>query len=185
MKKLIHLGMFAIFALTVSSCSKSTNDTIAKEKETPALPKHDINPILPEDAGTDGSSIFQFINQPISLKLGDANHNLSPGATAVFYVRFADGFGINSASAATLTTKDYNTGGDIQSYNLISCDDIDLYDVQAPDDLVGKRFMFAIVELDGQYTDKTISLFSDITVDGINTLAQLDHSFTVSYYVNR
>ena len=177
MKKLIHLGMFAIIAITVSSCSKSTNDLVVKE--TSQSPKHDMNPILPVDYSHEWSSIYSAINQPITLQLGDPDNNLFTGDIVVFYVLLADDGAVDEASNATLNLMDYYTSGYIQSYPFIPGSETEAYGVIVPEDLAGRSFMFSVVELDDRYTDKTITLRSDINLNEITTAAKLDHAFTV------
>src|SRR5258705_6264500 len=139
MKKLIHLGVFAIIAITVSSCSKSTNDLVAKEKETPALPKHDMNPTSPDDYSHAWSSIYSFINQPVTLKLGDPDNNLFTGDIVVFYVLLADDGAVDEASNATLTLMDYYKENEyIQGYPFIRGAEADSYGVLVPEDLAGR-----------------------------------------------
>jgi hypothetical protein len=177
MKKLIHLGMFAIIAITVSSCSKSTNDLVVNE--TPGSPKHEMNPILPDDHSHGWSALYPFINQPVTLQLGDPDNYLSVGDIVVFYVLLADDGVVDEASNATLSLMDFYNGGYIQSYPFIRGAEAEAYGVLVPDDLAGKSFMFSVVELDDRYTDKTITLRSDIDLNEMSTAAKLDHAFTV------
>ena len=176
MKKLIHLGIFAIIAFTVSSCSKSTNDLV---EETAASPKHEMNPILPVEYSHGWSSVYSFINQPVTLQLGNPDNNLFTGDIAVFYVLLADDAAVDEASNATLNLMDYYGGGYIQNYPFIRGPEAEAYGVLVPEDLVGRPFMFAVVELDARYTDKTITLQSEIDLSGMTAEARLNHAFTV------
>ena len=179
MKKLIHLGMFAIITFTVSSCSKSTNDLVAKEKEIAASPKHEMNPNSPDDYSHGWSSIYRFINQPVTLELGNPDNNLFTGDIVVFYVLLADDAAVGEASNATLTLTDYYNEQYIQSYPFIPGPEAESYGVLVPEELAGRSFMFSVVELDSRYTDKTITLRSDINLNEMTTAAKLDHAFTV------
>lgn len=184
MKKLIHLGIIAIFAITVSSCSKSTNDLVAKEKEskqTPGSPNQGMNSTsAPENSVEGMTKFFPLINQPLDLELGNPDAYLLEGEFAVIYVRLAPAFAIDPPSNATLTTVDEGTGVDILTYNLISYTEADSYGLKVPEGLNGLTYMFAIVELaTPDYSGKVVTLRSEITVNGELSVANLAHAFTV------
>jgi len=176
LKKIIHLGIFAIIVFTDSSCSKSKNDLVVKETGSP---NHEMNPILPVDYSHEWSSIYSFINQPVTLQLGDPDNNLFTGDIVVFYVLLADDAAVDEASNATLNLMDYYSGGYIQSYPFIRGPEAEAYGVLVPDELAGRSFMFSVVELDDRYTDKTITLLSSVILNVITTEAKLDHAFSV------
>jgi hypothetical protein len=184
MKKLFHPGMIAIIAIaaiTVTSCSRSANDLVVNERSSIKDPatlitgKYSPTPLR---VVYEGSTVYPFINQPIDLKLGYAESNLPTGGSAVFYVLPDPEFANASSNDAILTLKDAETGDDIQAYNLISYQDAASYEIRIPDVLIKKPFMFAIVDLNDQYTDKWVTLHSEITVNAITSVAQLVRAFS-------
>ena len=184
MKKSFHHGLSAIIAfavITVSSCSKSTNDLIVNKKKSEkevVLSSQGKKSISP--GAEDGwSSIYPFINEPVTLKLGDPDNNLYTGDQVVFYFTASDEFRSQLVSSATLSLVDDNKSESIQEYSLIAADQADLYEITVPGELVGKLFMFAIIDLDDRYTDRVISMHSTITANDKTTVAQLDQAFTV------
>ena len=187
MKNQCHLFLIAIIAISVASCSKSTNDLVAYQnelkKETPkelARPAQGKNPTIEgEISEASGSFVFPVITEPTIYKLGDMNSNLNSGTTAVFYVRLTGAFANDPASSATLTTIDTDYDIDIMSYNLYPAADAVTYGVLVPIELVGQPFMFAIVELDAQYIEKKVSLRSEVIVNESTTMAWFNEAFIV------
>jgi hypothetical protein len=183
MKKLVHLGIVAILAITVSSCSKSTNELVVTEKESikaSRLPNQGMNSTFASENFVDGmTKFFPFINQPFDLELANPDSYLQEGEFPVIYVRLAPAFAIDPPGEATLTTSDDGTGLDIQAYSLISYTEADSYGLKIPEGLNGQPFMFAIVELTPVYSGKVVALHSEITVNGETSVSQLDHAFTV------
>jgi hypothetical protein len=180
MKKLFHPGIIAILVITVASCSKSSTELIAKDKTSKseqASPSQGKFSPSPNNNVPGMSDFYRLIYQPVKMELGQPGSNLSVGEFAVFYVELDPAFANDPASSAILTTRDDDTGDDIQTYDLISYKFAGSYEIKVPDALQKKPFMFAIVELDDQYTDKSVALHSEITVNNATSVAQIDHAF--------
>jgi len=181
MKKLFHLGMIASIVLMLSSCSKSAGDLAANEKATTTqvakmIPGNQLNdPIFTSQL----SKFYPFINQPEDMEIGDNGAAISTGQLAVFYVTLSPDVANEIPLSATLSTIDDATGQTIETYNLISYRDIGTVDALVPPELVGTPFMVALVNLGGQYTDKTITLSSEIQFNNAFSPARLDRAFTV------
>ncbi len=191
MKKLFHPGIIAIMALSVYSCSKSSNDLKAKE-QTPVpknqsmqekktafvnLRNHHTNDV---DIWLDAAKFYPFINQPVDMQLGTPDATLATGQTAVFYIILSDDVANLTATSATLSTSDDATGDVIATYNLISYKDLGTVDaIVVPAELANVPFMCAIVNLNDQYTNKSISLSSHIEFNNIGTGANLSQAFNV------
>jgi hypothetical protein len=180
MKNQCHFILIAIFAIILSSCSKSANELVVNQqsaKKDAALPGSGKQAIVPENNIAENTSIYPVINQPLELKLGFPESNLPIDGLAVFYVLLANEFATVPASAATLTLKDVETGDDIQTYSLISYMDAASYGIRVPVELYKKPFMFAIVDLNEQYRDKLVSLNSEITAGTETSVSQLERAF--------
>jgi hypothetical protein len=192
MKKLFRLGMIATVALSFCSCSKSSKDVLAKEKtaemtnqsmqqkkiaflKTRNLHTSDV------DTWLDAAKFYPFINQPAEMQLGVPGATLSTGQTAVFYIILSDDVANLTATSATLTASDDATGDEIATYNLISYQNLGTVDaVVVPAELTNVPFMCAIVNLNDQFTNRTISLSSHIEFNNIGTGANLSQAFTVT-----
>jgi hypothetical protein len=181
MKKIFHPGMIASLVLIVSSCSKSGSDLVAKEKaaDTPVTTMKQVN--QPSDPGITSqfSKFYPFINQPTEMQLGDYSSAISTGQIAVFYVQLSPDVANETPLTATLSTVDAATGQTIETFNLISYKDVGTVDAFVPAELVGTPFMVALVNLGSQYTDKMITLTSDIQFNNGFSPARLDRAFTV------
>lgn len=198
MKKIFHLGIIAIAALSVSSCSKSGADLLAKEQKDQAAQQkqsmqqkkitflntrnHHANTA---DVWLDASKVYPFINQPSEMQLGDPNNSLiGTGQLAVFYIVLSDEVANLNPTTATLSLIDDATGDVVGTYNMISYKDVGTVDAMVPAELTNIPFMCALITLDSQYTNRTILLSSHIEYnDGINnfvTDAKLDQAFTVT-----
>lgn len=185
MKKLFHLGIVALIAFSVSSCTKSAGDLLSKENSTntekqsigTSKPvKNPNSPISPLDL----TKIYNFINQPFEMELGlDNGEAIQSGQIAVFYVTLSQVIADEYPFNATLTTTDASTGEPIETYKLISYRDVGTVDAIVPDELVGTPFMVALVYLGDQYNNRTITLSSEIEFGLFNTTAQLERAFDV------
>jgi hypothetical protein len=191
MKKLFHFGIIAIMALSFNSCSKSSTDLKAKEqtsvtknqslqeKKTSFLSmrNHHTSDV---DIWLDAAKFYPFINQPVDMQLGTPDATLSTGQTAVFYIILSDDVANLTATSATLTASDDATGNEVATYNLISYKDLGTVDaVVVPAELANVPFMCAIVNLNDQYTNKSISLSSHIEFNNVGTGANLSQAFNV------
>ena len=186
MKKLFHLGIIALFAFTVSSCSKSATNLAPNEQQVPVNSSkakagssqkvaHHTSPFFQ----LEDSKFYPFINEPYDMPLGDAGSVMGTGEYTFFYVLISPDISILTPDVATLTTTDVATGGPIQTYNLISYKDAGSVDAKIPEELIGTTFMFAYVLMDDRYTDIMISLSSYIEINGAFTIAQLPRAFSV------
>jgi hypothetical protein len=189
MKKNFHLGMFAIIVVITSSCTKSGSDLVANEAQSKSKisnssKMHHINlgsgnlnsgPIISSQL----SKFYPFINQPEPMELGDNGAAISSGQVAVFYVVLSPDVANQTPVNATLNTIDDATGQIIESYKLISYNDVAGVDAIVPDELAGTPFMVALVHLSDQYIDKTITLTSDIEFPNAYSPARLERAFTV------
>ncbi len=191
MKKLFHFGIIALMALVATSCSKSSTDTVAKDQATAAKNQsllrekitflntrnHHANAA---NIWLDASKIYPYINQPFDMKLGNPDAVLTTGQTAVFYIILSEEVANLTTSSATLTASDDATGDVVGTYNLISYRDLGTVDaVVVPAELANVPFMCAIVNLNDQYTNKTISLSSYIQFDIGTTGANLSQAISV------
>jgi hypothetical protein len=184
MKKLFHPGIFAIIAFVVSSCSKSANDMVVPEKspiKESVLLTTGKNVNIPEAPIAGAIKFLNFINQPYEFKLGipDSYLDAREGESLVFYVVLSSDFPKEEPSNATLTTLDDKTSDIIQECKLISSKEAFSYGIHVPFELSGSEFMFGIVEMNDQYSGRTIALHSEITVNGETVTAQLDHAFSI------
>ena len=181
MKKLFHLGMIAFIVLMLSSCSKSAGDLVANEKASTTqvakmIPGNQLNdPIFTSQL----SKFYPFINQPEDMEIGDNGAAISTGQLAVFYVILSQDVANEIPLSATLSTIDDATGQILETYNLISYRDVGTVDAMVPDELAGTPFMVALVNLGSQYTDKTITLSSEIQFNNAFSPARMDRAFTV------
>lgn len=172
MKKLIHLSIVAIFAITVTSCSKSSNDLAANEKTAAVEPSG--MQIGNSNYGTilnNETEIFNFINQPIELELGVPEKsflNEGNGEFAVFYVLVSPDFINEPMKIATFSTADNSTGEIIGTYELINSTYADNYGVIVPDKLKDRPSMFALINLReafGEHANVPINLYSEIVTE--------------------
>lgn len=193
MKKIFHLGIIAIAALSVSSCSKSGADLLAKEQKDQAAQQnqsmqqkkitflntrnHHANGA---DIWLDASKIYPFINQPLEMQLGTPDSKITTGQIAVFYVILSDDVANLTPTTAVLNLSDDATGQVIATYNLISYRDVGTVDAFVPAELANVPFMCALVSLDDQYIDKSISLNSYIEYNNAFTGANLTRAFNVT-----
>ena len=182
MKKTFHLGMIAAMVFVLSSCSKSTGDLVAVEKATATeqvakmTPGNQLNgPIFTSQL----SQFYPSINQPEEMEIGENGAAIGTGQIAVFYVTLDPSVANEIPVSATLNTIDDATGQTFETYNLISHRDAGTVDAIIPEPLVGTPFMFALVYLGSQYTDKTITLASEIQFNNAYSPARMDRAFTV------
>lgn len=192
MKKLFHLGMIALIGLSISSCSKSATDLVAKEQAAKAntessqqkktaslkLSNHHVNRFDPLPYA---SEIYPYINQPVDMHLGDPNSTLTTGDNTAFYVILSGDIADLTPTSGTLTTSDDATGEVIATYNLIYYKDLGplTIAVKVPAELSGVPFMVAVVNIDDQYTNRSVSLSSFIQFDNGSTSASLNQAFNV------
>lgn len=173
MKKLFHqLGIIAIFAITVTSCSKSSNDLVANEKTAAVEPSgmqignSNYGTILSNE-----TEIFNFINQPIELELGVPERsflNEGNGELAVFYVLVSPDFINEPMKIATFGTVDNSTGEVIRTYELINSTYADDYGVTVPERIKDRPSMFAVINLTeafGEHANVPINLYSEIITE--------------------
>lgn len=189
MKKLFHLGIVALIAITVVSCSKSAADLTANENSNAEMNYSGKKGISSPNQGNGPSApifnepwskFYPFINQPIDYELGsDDGTALYTGQIAVFYIVLSDEMAEKQFESAKLTTTDSETGMAIGSYDLISYSNSGMVDILIPEALEGKYFMFAIVPLDLEYTDRTVTLSSYLEYNGSFSSAQIDRAFSV------
>jgi hypothetical protein len=188
MKKFFHLGMIASIVFMMSSCSKSSSDLAANERTAKAGAnasmaglaklnpvKQHVGPIISSNL----SKFFPSINQPFEMPLGDAGSVINSGQIAVFYVLLAPDLMNETPGVATLSTIDELTGNTLETYNLISCKDVETVDAFVPAELVGTTYMVALVHLGDQYVDKMITLKSHIEFSTVYTDAQIARAFSV------
>jgi hypothetical protein len=181
MKKPFHLGMIASIVFIMSSCSKSAGDLVAKENATASqvAKMSPGNPLSDPIFSSQLSKFYPFINQPEDMQLGDNGAAISTGQLAVFYIQLSPDVANEIPVSATLSTIDDATGQTIETYNLISYRDAGTVDALVPAELEGTPFMLALVHLEGQYTDKTITLSADIQFNNAYAPARLERAFTV------
>jgi hypothetical protein len=189
MKKLFHPGMIAGIVFMMSSCSKSAselavNENAAKANTDNAAKSHVVTsnpgiqlsgPVITSQL----SKFYPFINQPYYLEMGDNGGTINSGQIAVFYVTLSPDVANEIPVTATLSTIDDATGQTIETYNLISYINIDRVDAIVPEELIGTPFMLAMVYLDNQYIDKTVTLTSEIEFNNAYSPARLERAFTV------
>ncbi|HWR33487.1 MAG TPA: hypothetical protein VN451_08180 [Chitinophagaceae bacterium] len=193
MKKIFHLGIIAITALSVSSCTKSGADLLAKEqKEKDVQQNQSLQQKKISFLGTrnhhvnnaniwlDASKIYPFINQPLEMQLGNPDSKITQGQIAVFYIVLSDDVADLIPTTAVLNLSDDETGDIISTHNLISYKDVGVIDAFVPAELVNIPFMCALVPLDSRHIDKTISLNSYIEYIGAFTGASLSGAFKVT-----
>lgn len=190
MKKLFHLGIVALFAITVSSCSKSTNDLVANQKDEPSNAltrgknsKGLLNGYKPSEAGEWGDSkFFPFVIQPHELMLGDPDNSIlhtDGNEYVVFFVLISYNYSEIPAETASLTLYDDMNNEIINMYDLITVENASGYGVKVPEDLSGQEVYFAMVPMSDLvgHMNNTVSLFSDITTAKGTTNAQLTQAF--------
>lgn len=185
MKKLFHqLGIIAIFAITVTSCSKSSNDLAANEKAVNV--KTSGMQIGNSDYGTilnNETQIFNFINQPIELELGIPEKsflNEGSGEFAVFYVLVSPDFINEPMKIATLSTADNSAGEVIGTYELINSIYAESYGVTVPDKLKERPCMFAVINLKegfGEHPNVPINLYSEIVTEHGTLISRMPNAF--------
>jgi len=172
MKKLLHLSTIAIFAITVTSCSKSSNDLAANEK-TVAVKASSMQ-IANSNYGTvidHETEIFKRINQPIDMELGDPEKSFlseSSGEFVVFYVIVSPDFMNEPMKSATFSTADNTTGDIIGTYELINSTNAESYGVIVPEKLKELPTMFAMINLKegfGEHPNVPINLYSEIITE--------------------
>lgn len=185
MKKLFHqLGIIAIFAITVTSCSKSSNDLAANEKTAAVEPSG--MQIGNSNYGTilnNETEIFNFINQPIELELGVPERsflNEGNGEFAVFYVLVSPDFINEPMKIATLSAADNSIGEIIGTYELINSTYADNYGVIVPDKLKDRPSMFALINLReafGEHANVPINLYSEIVTEYGTLVSRMPNAF--------
>lgn len=194
MKKIFHLGIIAIAILSLSSCSKSGADLLANTQDEKTAQQnqslqqkkisflnnrnHHFNPA---NIWLDASKFYPFINQPYEMQLGNPDSKIVQGQLAVFYIVLTDEAANLTPTTAVLNLSDDETGQVIATCNLISYKNIGTVDAFVPAELVNIPFMCALVNIDSEYVDKTISLNSYIEFDnGAFTGANLSGAFIVT-----
>jgi hypothetical protein len=119
---------------------------------------------IPVHIAEDSTTIHNEIIEPCNLTLATPESNLIGGRLTVFFVKMSDEFAKGSAVNSVLTTLDDVTGDPIGNYPLIAYTEVANYGVQVPAALIGTKFMFAIVDINDEYLNRTITLHSTITI---------------------
>jgi len=185
MKKLFHqLGIIAIFAITVTSCSKSSNDLAANEKSVAV--KASSMQIANSNYGTvldNETEIFKRINQPIEMELGDPEKSFlseSSGEFVVFYVLVTPDYMNEPMKSATLSTAESNAGEVFGTYELINSSYAESYGVTVPDKLKDVPCMFALINLKegfGEHPNVPINLYSEILTEKGTLVSRMPNAF--------
>lgn len=184
MKKLFHLSIIALLAITVTSCSKSSNDLAANGKTTAVkglgmqIGNSDYGTILDNE-----TEIYNFINQPSELELGVPERSFISASAgyefAVFYVIVSPDYINEPMKTATLTTADNSTGEIIATYDLINSSEANNYGVIVPDELNRVSSMFAVVRLVdlAEHLNAPINLYSEIVTEKGTLISRMGGAF--------
>lgn len=193
MKKLFHLGMLALFTITVSSCSKSANDL------SPNRQKNEVNNVSSKFRNPSGgllngyaaasswaeSKFYPQIHQPYDLALGDPDNSVlnieGYEFVAVFVVV---SYNINEVpiDAAQLTAVNNVTGELVGKYQLLPGAEASNFGVKMSEELDAQFTYFGVIPMSdlANHIKNTVSLYSDITsAEGTTITAILENAFLV------
>lgn len=188
MKKLFHLGALAFIVISISSCSKSTNELVQPNSnltiEKNFLTSHSKRSLTSHPSSIWGiSSFYPAINQPVSIPLGDPANSIiyddGSGQNAVFYVLVDDPAGA-LPNAGILQLTDETTGVTTPLYKMLSNDFVGYYPVTPPVELDGKFYLFGIVPLSdiNSFNGHKVTLYAEQYVGGATYATQLSDAFT-------
>ena len=158
MKALNLITATAVLALVLSSCQKSS-DLIAPATAQKMAKSRDLN------TTELWSKFLPFINEPVTMNLGNESSFLQVGDKPVFYVLVSDMVGTDSFSG-TLTLKDANSDMEFGTFNLVPSYDPSVRDITIPDELksLNLPFMFVRVDIPAESIDHSIDLIANVNL---------------------
>lgn len=165
MKTIHYLYVLAIFSASFVAC---------KKYEVP--PNADFaNTINTEPAIT--SKIFNQTNNPFTVQFGNTNAVFSAGDKVAIYLPF----GINKdvLQTSTITLSDASTEEVLGVFNLLSSTDPSVSVLNVPYDLWYVPFRFITVNIDTNYSGRTITMTSTLTGELTSSIDILSNAFTV------
>ncbi len=177
MKPLFRLGIIAFMGLYLASCSKSASDwgdhssasgnNTSNNSNSNGTGHHGSNGT--NNIITDAISIYPGILQPDSATLGNGSAVLHVGDRVYFFVVLNPSHINDTLTNPVLTTIDDSIMFPINTYPLYRFPDPNVIDVMLPFALNGQYVMYAVVDIDSSYANKSVSLHAEVTLNGTDT----------------
>lgn len=177
MKKFFHLAVVAIAATAFVSCSKSSDQlATSTTNESAVSMKRSRDAANPWEMWI---KVFNEINQPRPVVLGNPDSYLYDGEQPVFYFIISSDV-TSDAYTGTVNLVDEATGNIIQTVNLLPDYDPAGVNLDVPAEVSQFHYMFAPVTIDSQFAGKTVSFQATIQLPtGEVANATLQNAFVV------
>jgi len=146
MKTILNLAIATTISAAVISCTKDQ------------LPVNNFETTVNNDPAIT-SKIFSKTNNPAAIELG-ASTVINTGARIAIYLPY----GINKdvMQTATITLMDTNTEEMLGTFNLLESTHSSAATLSIPTDLAYVPFKFAAIDIDANYTGRSISVLTHL-----------------------
>ena len=164
--KTIHiLSLMTVFSIAVISCKKN---------ELP-LSRNAANTISTEPAIT--SKIFTHTNNPFAVTFGQAEAVFNTGDKVAVYLPY----GINNdvLIGTTISLTDASTEEVLGSYDLLPSSHPSISTLGVPYDLSNVPFRFIVINIDNNYSGRTITMTTTLTGQMSSSIDVLSNAFSV------
>lgn len=161
MKQILTATILAITSLSFYSCNKNVSEDVLV-----AIPEPKLE-----------SAIYPAITKPGLMVIGTEQSICTTGENITLFVPYE--VVSEDIQEATITITDAATGNILREVPLNYSTDLSVLNISVPEELQGQLFLFANLNLDTDFTGKTVTVATSIKATSLRSANSMENAFQI------